>query len=259
MKKRTPSASISFSGAIGSSPGASLASTIENDWSRKRPVVLLSSIAMRAPAMKSSAGGISRIEIVSRECASMDDADLDRERVGCGRLDRGRERDRKPRRKGRKALFQARRRGKSCGAGVSLCLKREHSAGQTLFIEGEDLAGASRLVGVVRPSREQEAPQPSSRSWRSFDGNWRSRLRRRPRMVPAALHSASGGSARLLGGPIEAFIASGIRPQEIAGTRQPWKTAPVAATAARLSGLLPMSVRPLEADRPAVGYICADR
>ena len=70
MKKRTPSASISFKGAIGSSPGASLASTTEKDWSRKRPVVLLSSIAMRAPATKSSAGGMSRIEIVSRECAS---------------------------------------------------------------------------------------------------------------------------------------------------------------------------------------------
>ena len=32
--------------------------------------MLLSSIAMRAPATKSSAGGISRMEIVSRECAS---------------------------------------------------------------------------------------------------------------------------------------------------------------------------------------------
>ena len=36
-KKRTPSASISFSGAIGSSPAESLASTTEKDWSRKAP------------------------------------------------------------------------------------------------------------------------------------------------------------------------------------------------------------------------------
>ena len=87
MKKRTPSASISLSGAIGSSPGASLASTIEKDWSRKRPVVLLSSIAMRAPAMKSSAAGISRIEIVSRLCASWMTPTLTASGSALGRLE----------------------------------------------------------------------------------------------------------------------------------------------------------------------------